>query len=107
MDINDHVIQRPLDRRHDIANAREVKNIAAIFKNRITRNQAPDIDPIAYQIRIALVMREIAFMSAGQIVEHAHTIAALQQEIHHVAPDETRATRNNRYRFAAHAAFSL
>ena len=38
--------------------------------------------------RIAAVMGEIGLAAADQVVDHPHAIAALQQQIDHVAADE-------------------
>ena len=105
--IDIHVVNRPLDRRHDVADPGEMKDVAAAVEDRISRPQAADVDAVQRQIRVPCVMREIGLAPARQIVDDVHAIAAIQQQVHHVAADEACASGHDRYGPSAHAAFSL
>ena len=47
------------------------------------------------QLRISLVMSQIGPAATGEVVEHDHVSAILQEAIHQVAPDKPRASRDD------------
>ena len=49
------------------------------------------------------MVREILLAAADEIVDGAHRISALHQQIHHMATDESGAAGNDRNRLDGHA----
>jgi hypothetical protein len=88
LDIGRHVLGRPFDRGNDVADAREVENVAGVREQAMAGFQRPYIDLFERQVRIGRVVGDVGFPPAHQAVDHAHGEAALQQQIDHMAADE-------------------
>ena len=91
-----HVFQRTLDRRNDVADAGEVKYIVGAAKQARVRRELANVALLERQIRIAGVMCQVGGSASGQVVDHAHAVAAIEQDVDHVAADEAGATGHNR-----------
>src|SRR5262249_12599643 len=107
LDVRIHVALWLLDRGDDVANAGEMKNIFHAGKNRRIRFELAHILPVAFEIRVALDVLEVAAMAADQIIDDANRKTGREQRIDHVATDKSGATGNNRNGLSAHAALSF
>src|SRR5208283_5278415 len=106
LDVDVHVIDRPLDRGYDVTYPGEMKDVFRPLEDRIVRLQRTDVFPCTRQISIALVMDEVAAVSARQIVDDAHRKATHQQKINHMATDKAGASGDNRNGLHPQAALS-
>src|SRR5262245_7256133 len=106
LDVGVHVLRRLLDRGHDVADAGEMEDVLRANKDRRTGLERTDVLPVAGKIGVALVVLEVAAMSADQVIDDADAKARRQQGIDHVAADEPCTTSNNRRGLPAHAAFN-
>ncbi len=91
-----HVFQRTLDRRDDVADAGEVKNIVGIAKQARVGGELANVALLERQAGIAGVVRQVGGPTSAQVVDHAHAVAAIEQDVDHVAADEAGATRHHR-----------
>jgi hypothetical protein len=92
LDVRVHVLDGPLDRRHDVTDPGEVEHIIGAADEARFGNDVADICFFERQIRICLMMGKIGYPAAAEIIDHAHAIAVREQDIHHVAADEPGAT---------------
>ncbi len=81
-----------------------MENVFRAREYRIVGRQGSDVLPGACEIGIALVMRQIAAVPTGEVIDHPHRKPVPQQQIHDVAADEARPTGNHGDWFKAHAA---
>jgi hypothetical protein len=86
--VDGEVVQRTLDRRHDVTDSREVKDVRRIREERTVRLERADVRHLERQRRIVAVVLEVLAASAREVVDHAHLEALRQEEIDHVAADE-------------------
>ncbi len=96
LDVHFHVLQRPLDRRHDVADAGEVEHVARAREGVVVGRQGPDVTEVADQVRAVAVMGQVEFAAAAQVVDRPHAVAALEQQVDHVAADESGAAGHDR-----------
>ena len=85
-----HVLERPLDRRHDVADAGEMEHVARAREQRVVRRDAPHV-PALEADRRARQVPEVLLAAAHQVVDDADLVALLDQQVRHVAADEARA----------------
>ena len=70
------------------------------------RFQAADIALFQYDVRVCLVLCEVLFAAAYQVVHGAHGVATRHQQVNHMAADEPRTAGYDSDWFRRHAAFS-
>ena len=81
LDVGVHVFDRPLDRRHDVADAGEMEHIIDAAKQRSPRARGRGCRPFSNdKVRIVGMVREIGLAAADQIVDHADAVAASEQQ---------------------------
>src|SRR5712692_7356726 len=96
LDVGVHVLQRTLDRRDDVSDAGEVKYIVGTAKQARVRDEVANVALLERQVRIACVVGQVGGSAPGQVVDHAHAVAAIEQDVYHVAADESGATGHHR-----------
>ena len=85
-----------------------MEDVVRAGEERRVRRELPDVVPVAGEIGVALDVGEVAAMAADEIVDDADRIAALEQQIDHVAADEAGAAGDDGNGLAAaHAALSV
>ena len=107
LDIDVHIGGRALNRRHDVANSREVKNIACIGEQRIAGLKVKNIANLEREVGIIGQVSEIRFTTASQIVDDSNAIIMPEHPIDHMAADEARAAGDDNDRPVGHAALSV
>ena len=101
------MIRRLLDGRNDVADAGQVKHVLCSGKDFRAGLQAANILPMTGEVGVARLMREVAAMAAGEVVDDADRKAAVQQKVDEVAADEAGAPGHDGDGLPAHAACSL
>jgi hypothetical protein len=91
-----HIFQRTLDRRDDVADAGEVKNIVGTAKQARVGHELANVTLLERQVRVTGVLRQVGGSASSQVVDHAHAVVALEQDVDHVAADEAGATGHHR-----------
>ena len=95
LDVRRHVFHRPLDGRHDVADAREMEHVVHTRKQRVAGLVGADVGGFEGEIRVALVVGDIGLPAAHQIVDDADFVALADQQVDHVAADEASSPRNH------------
>src|SRR5262249_10636621 len=98
-----NVVGWPFDRGHDVANAGEVEDELSVLEQRVIGVEFPDIALVEREPGLAVMLREVRLAAADEIVDHTHAIATREQQIDHVAADETGAAGDDGFALA-HAA---
>src|SRR5262249_33961535 len=106
LDVRVHIRRRIIDRGHDVTDPGKVKDVARVLEDPRARLELADILPIAGEIRVSLEVLEVAAVAAREIVDHSDSKAPLNEQVHHVAADESGATGDDGNSFAGHAALS-
>ena len=65
-----------------------MENIVGALEQRVAGLVVADVGRFKHDVRIVLVLGEVGFAAADQIVDHADDVAAFDQEVDHVAADE-------------------
>src|SRR5262249_20855453 len=84
-----------------------MQHVLGTGKSRRGRPRGADILPMAAEIGIGAVMREVAAVAAGQIVNDVHPVPAFEAQVDQMAADEASSTGDNDEAPLAHAACSL
>jgi len=87
--IRRHIFGRMLDRRHDIADARKMKNVARTTEERAAGLQVAHVAHFQRKIRICRLVDDIAFAPADKIVDRPHAVPLAEQVVDHVTADKT------------------
>ena len=77
-----------LDRGHDVADPGEMEHVARAREDGGGRFQLANVVPMAGEVRIPVVVRQVSRMAADEVVDDPHGVAPFQQQIHHVGADE-------------------
>src|SRR3989344_1051413 len=103
LNIGGHVLKWTLDGGHDIANSSKVKYVLGPPEKGVVRHKAADVPPLEYQPVVAEVGK-IFFAAADKIIDYPNLVTLFDQQIHHMAADETGAARNDGNWAACHFA---
>ena len=85
-----HIIDRPLDRGHDVADPSEMDDDVRTLEQGGAGLDVADVRLLEGKALVRRVMREIGLAPADQIVDHPDLVVpTVQEQVHHVAADET------------------
>src|SRR5207245_7369488 len=90
-----HVVEGPLDRGHDIADAAEVKHVVRVGEDRIIGAERAHVDLPDRETGVPAVVGEVVESPGGQVVDDPDLKATLEEQIDDVAPDEARPARDD------------
>src|SRR5262249_33611516 len=96
LDVDIHVFQRTLDRRDDVPDASEVKYIVGTAKQARVGRELANVALLERQAGVAGVVRQVGGSAPAQVVDYAHAVVALEQDVDHVAADEAGAAGHHR-----------
>ncbi len=65
-----------------------MEHVIDAVEQRVARLIGADVGVLEHHVGIAGVVRDIGLAAADQIVDDAHAVAAVDQQIDHVAADE-------------------
>src|SRR5581483_3879082 len=101
-----HVRNRIVDRRYDVADPGEMEHVCGTGENTRAGLELADVLPVARKIGVARQVLQIAAVAAGEVINHPDGKSLLDEQVNHVAADETSAAGYDRRRLAGHAALS-
>ena len=87
-DVAGEVVDGPLDRGDDVADAGEVENVTGAPKKLLGRGQVPEIADLDGERGVGPAALQVSQVSAGEVVEGADPVAPVEEQVHHVAADE-------------------
>ena len=87
-----------------------MKHVVSVGEDRIIRAERAHVDLPDREAGVPAVVGEVVESPGGQVVDDPDLNATLEEQIHHVAPDEARSARDDRslhVSFAAWTALTL
>ena len=105
--VDRQVLGRQLDRGHDVANAGKVKDAGRTGERLGIRLQIPDVALVEVNIGVGAVLREVRRAPANEGIDDVYAEAPVNEEIDHVASDETSAARDHGQRTLGHQVADL
>ena len=104
VNIDGHVVRRPLDGRNDVADTREVEGVAGAAERAIVRGQRADVALVQVDVGIARVMGQVGRATTHEVVDDVHAEPLVGEQIDHMAADEAGAAGHDHDRPRRHAA---
>src|SRR3546814_3762614 len=104
---SDLIVRRPLDRRHDVADAGEMQDDDGLAEQAVAGCQCTDIAFIDNDIGMGPVLLKIGEASAAQVIDDVDAISAPDQGVDGMTADESSAPGNDCDRFRRHLTFSF
>ena len=69
---------RPVDRRHNVADASEMKDCGDVLEQWIMRRHMTQVSPLERQARLLPMLLQIFQPAAGEIIDDPHAVAFSQ-----------------------------
>src|SRR5260370_28655396 len=100
-DIGAHIVRWLVNRRNDVPNASQVKDVSCFMEDGVIRVQRADIFLLKDNVGAVGVMLQVLQTSPNQIVNHVDTETVTNQEVYHVAADKPGTSGYNCDRFGS------
>ena len=104
VDVDGHVVRRPLGGRNGVADAGEVEDVAGGAEHAIVRGQRADVALVQVHVGIPRMMGQVGGAAAHEVVDDVHAEPLVCEQIDHMASDEAGATGHDRDSPRRHAA---